>query len=368
MLDWPRPQEIGPNGWYPSYRFNQPLLERLLRSKLSQCDGVEMRLNAEVQSLDCSAQNVIIHYRNKVLESYHAVEASYVVGCDGANSIVRETMAVGWDDLGFEERWLVVDIQLKKEKPELGEFTIQHCDPARPSTFAHGPGRRRRWEFTLFDHETTEQAVSDDFVLQLLSKWLEPGDAEIERRAVYTFGSKLAGSWRKDQLLVAGDAAHLMPPFMGQGMCTGIRDTSNLAWKLADVIQGKADQILLDTYDSERKPHARQYIETAIKLGQLMNSYSRDAVGSGKMESLVARLGPGLGDVDNEHRGRLFPQPRLIDGRLLDDAVGFNAVKLGFDDSSYINANDHPEVKRVLDERGLRVVTLRPDRYVLAAE
>jgi 3-(3-hydroxy-phenyl)propionate hydroxylase len=367
LLDWPRPQEIGPNGWYPSYRFNQPMLERLLRSNLEECGHVDVRLNADVIDLTSSDDSVLCTYVNKINGEHKDVSAAYIIGCDGANSIVREKMAVGWQDLGFEERWLVVDVQLKVEKLELGEFTIQHCDPARPSTFAHGPGMRRRWEFTLFDEEDSEAAVTDEFAQRLLSKWLNPGEAEIERRAVYTFGSKLANNWRKERMLVAGDAAHLMPPFMGQGMCTGIRDVSNLAWKLAAVVKDGADEKLLDTYSSERRPHAQTYIETAIKLGQLMNSYSRDAASGGKMESLIVRLGPGLGDVNNLHRGRLFPQPRLADGRLLDDVVGYRSKTVGLSDKMDLDANDHPELKAALEERDLRFVTIRPDRYVQEA-
>ena len=367
LLDWPRPQEIGSNGWYPSYRFNQPMLERLLRSNLRNCNHVDVCLNADVIDLNSSDDRVFCSYQDRTNGEQKAVSAAYVVGCDGANSIVREKMAVGWQDLGFEERWLVVDVLLNVEKPELGEFTIQHCDPARPSTFAHGPGMRRRWEFTLFEDEDSDTAVTDEFVEQLLSKWLKPGEAEIERRAVYTFGSKLANDWRQGQMLVAGDAAHLMPPFMGQGMCTGIRDASNLAWKLAAVIKGEAEEELLDTYSSERRPHAQTYIETAIKLGQLMNSYSRDAASSGKMESLVVRLGPGLGDIESPHRGKLFPQPRFSDGRLMDDVVGYRSVTMGLTGEADLDANEQPELKAALVERGLRSVTLRPDRYVQEA-
>jgi 3-(3-hydroxy-phenyl)propionate hydroxylase len=367
LLDWPRPQEIGPNGWYPSYRFNQPILERLLRSKLDTCSYVDVRLNSEVTDVVSGESNVRCSYRDRITGAQRTACAAYVVGCDGANSIVREKMAVGWEDLGFEERWLVVDVLLNVEKPELGEFTIQHCDPARPSTFAHGPGMRRRWEFTLFEEEDSEVAVGDEFALQLLSKWLKPGEAEIERRAVYTFGSKLAHDWRQGRMLVAGDAAHLMPPFMGQGMCTGIRDASNLAWKLAAVIKGETEEQLLNTYSSERRPHAQTYIETAIKLGQLMNSYSRDAASGGKMESLVVRLGPGLGDMNDPHRGRLFPQPRLDDGRLMDDVVGYQSVTVSLSGDGDLDANDHPELKLILNERSLTSVTIRPDRYTQAA-
>lgn len=383
LLDWPRPPDVTSQGWHASYRFHQPDLERVLRNALDRYPGIEVRTGTEVRTIDDRGTHVDLAFQASGSDQRETAQARYVVGCDGARSLVRKIMGGGMEDLGFNERWLVVDVILKKQKPELGDHSIQFCDPHRPATYCRSPGMRRRWEITVRHDEDSEAIASSQSVWQLLSRWLTPDEADIERRAVYSFHSTLARKWRAGRLLIAGDAAHQTPPFMGQGMCTGIRDVSNLAWKLADTIRGNTDIDLLETYQQERMPHARTYIETAIRLGGLINTMGtgkaldaafRQPDGSAKMESIAPRLGQGLAAETGGPVGRPFAQPRLSDGRLMDDVCGYAPVLLVRDSlfgeidnwpAPVLTTSAEPTVAACLDDLQTDAVLVRPDRYVL---
>ena len=378
MLDWPRPQVPGPQGWLPSYRFHQPDLERILRKKLERSPNITLRLGTECETLSVQPDHIRLRLRSG--DRAEDLNARAVIGCDGARSMVRAAIGGDPEDLGFNERWLVVDVLLKRDRDDLGDFTIQHCDPARPATYVRGPGNRRRWEISTKSGETDAFLQDPATVWSLLSKWIGPEDAELERSAVYTFHSTLAGRWRRGRLMIAGDAAHQTPPFLGQGLCAGIRDASNLAWKLAAWLRGAPDT-LLDTYQSERHPHARAYVETAVRLGGLINTSGttealragfRQPDGSVRMESLAKPLGPGLGDLEDPRRGWLSPQPRLGEGGLMDDLIG-NDFLLVCDDAlttntaksvATLNASEEPALRDMLQEMDARAVLIRPDRYV----
>lgn len=381
LLDWPRPQAIGPHGWHPSYRFHQPELEELLRRRLEAYPTITVRQGLEVTQVEETSDDTTLTATNHRTGTSENFRARYVVGCDGARSFIRDVMESELEDLGFEERWLVLDVILNHPMPGLGDHTLQVCDPARPMTYCRAPGMRRRWEISLHDGESEADVTDPDRVWAFLSRWLSPEDATLERTAIYTFRSAIARSWRKGRLLIAGDAAHLTPPFMGQGMCAGIRDAANLAWKLALVIQNRAKPDLLNTYDDERGPHAHAFIETAVRLGGLINSLDGDGALAMARQSdggraTMATIEPRLGDSENAgpggtKRGRIFGQPRLSDGRLLDDAVGYapavlTRVPLPLASSNEFNAHDHPEVETHLDALGADAALIRPDRYVLA--
>ena len=214
LLDWPRPQQVGPQGWHPSYRFHQPDLEAILRYRLSSVPNVDVVLGADVTAIAQDAELGSITYREG--DRQHTLTARYVVGCDGARSLVRTHITSRAEDLGFHERWLVVDLLLHGDRPDLGDFTIQYCHPETPMTYVRGPGLRRRWEIFIADLPDA-QALAPANIWQRLARWLTPADAEVERAAVYTFHSVIASSWRRGRLLIAGDAAHQTPPFMGVG-------------------------------------------------------------------------------------------------------------------------------------------------------
>ena len=388
LLDWPRPREIGPQGWHASYRLHQPDLERLLRENLARRPNVSVLTDTVAISVNVRRQDVIVTCRNLRNGQTRSLSSSYVVGCDGARSLVRGVIGSGMLDLGFKQRWLVVDVLLKDDRPDLGDHSIQYCSPDRPMTYCRSPKNRRRWEIALRDDEAVEQVTREEQVWSFLAPWIKPGDAELERRAVYAFRSEIAEIWRKGRLMIAGDAAHLTPPFMGQGMCTGIRDASNLAWKLALCVKGAVSCDILDSYQEERAPNARSFIETAMRLGRLINALdkgstlslgSRDETGVASMETIAPPLGSsdvgGLIPADTPHKGRLFPQPMLEDGRLLDDAVGYNPALIVRGalprhvaaTVPVVECTDGSALAAALAGLDTNAILVRPDRYIAAS-
>lgn len=393
LMDWPRPRDVSPLGWHASYRFHQPDLERILRDGLKRFACVEVQTRCDAFAFEEQGDAITVRYEALDTGRLRQARARYVVGCDGARSLVRRFIGSSMDDLGFHERWLVVDVVLKRPKPALGDHTIQYCDPARPATYVRGPGDRRRWEITVLADEDSRAMVHPQKVWSLLAAWLAPDDAELERAAVYTFHSAVARQWRSGRLLLAGDAAHQTPPFMGQGMCSGIRDAANLAWKLALVVQGRAGDGLLDTYQSERAPDARAYIETAVRLGGLINTCGteaalsaafRDADGVVRLRSRVPRLGPGIAIGRSELAGSRMAQPRLGDGRRIDDAAGYafallasdrlwrsagESVRKRFEEAGIpvVTEADCPDLAGLLGDAGVPALLIRPDRYVAGA-
>ncbi|PRC47599.1 3-(3-hydroxyphenyl)propionate hydroxylase, partial [Mycobacterium sp. ITM-2017-0098] len=204
----------------------------------------------------------------------YVVEADYVLGCDGANSLTRRRIGSAMKDLGFAQRWLVVDIATHAD---LGQWEGVHqvCDPDRAATYMRIGATRYRWEFRLLEHETADDYATLDAVLPLLRPWAGTISADaltLVRVTEYTFRAQLADRWRRDRVFLLGDAAHLTPPFIGQGMGAGLRDAMNLAWKLAGVLDNSLAPHVLDTYEQERKPHARSMIRLALGIGRCMTS------------------------------------------------------------------------------------------------
>ncbi len=300
--------------------------------------------------------------------------------------LVRRVAGTTLEDLGEHERWLVIDLELREPVASLDDFTVQLCDPARPMTLARMVGMRRRWEIMLVPGDDPERIAAPESVWSLLRPWTGPDRGRIARAVVYTFHAMLAHGWRRGPLLLCGDSAHQSPPFLGQGMCAGIRDAANLAWKLAMVVRGAAPDDLLDSYERERAPHVRAYIETAVRLGRLVQitdpeeARRRDALlcaNPEMMRSIRPDLGPGLhGECRNG--GVLSRQPRLADGRRMDDAIGYRFAVLGQSrvlDAvsaetratwSALDARVLPAVGTDwLDGLGARAAIVRPDRYLL---
>jgi 3-(3-hydroxy-phenyl)propionate hydroxylase len=385
FLDWSRPRETGPNGWNVSYRFHQPDLERILRTAADAHDSVEMRLRADVYRVEQHADHAEIAFEALASGRLETVRARYVVGCDGARSLIRRLIGSGMEDLGFHERWLVVDALLKRPKPGLGDYSIQYCDARRPATYVRGVGDRRRWEISIMPGDDARTICDPGSVWKLLSRWITPDEAELERAVCYTFHSVIASTWRDRRLLIAGDAAHQTPPFLGQGMCAGIRDVVNLAWKLARVLRGKAGTELLDTYRTERQPHVREYIELAVRLGGLINASASDGRGSQaepeRMASIKPKLGPGLSQRNCAIAGTIAPQPLLSNGRRLDDEVRFRfaalvrpALAQGLDAAMLdrcsrrgvtLVADPSSDLSDWLGSVGAQAALIRPDRYVV---
>lgn len=386
LLDWSRPQTLTPMGWNLSYRFHQPDLEEVLIGALARWPHVVLRSRCDVFALDQDAHGVRVRYEDLSNGQLSEVRAGYVVGCDGARSLVRRFIGSGVEDLGFHERWLVIDVLLKRERDDLGDYSLQHCDPRRPATYVRGTGTRRRWEITVLPDEDSQEVAQPAKVWELLSRWVTSEDADIERAAVYTFHSVIAQQWRSGRLLLAGDSAHQTPPFLGQGMCAGIRDAANLAWKLGAILRGNADDGLLDTYQSERQPHVREFIELAIRLGGVINTKAIEAgLAAGeardnapvKLEVKKPLLGPGLALPDLPLAGQLAPQFALKDGRRSDDRIGYSHVLLVESAAALpsplaatqagieiLTGDDAEGIGPWLREHGVVAALVRPDRYV----
>ncbi len=393
LLDWPRTRELTAMGWNLSYRFHQPDLEDILNQGLERWPHVELRTRCEVFALEQDRTGARVRYEDLGTGRLVEVPCYYVVGCDGARSLVRRFIGSAMEDLGFHERWLVLDVLLKCERPDLGDFSVQHCNPQRPATYIRGTGNRRRWEITVHPDEDAVDVTQPARVWQLLSPWLKSDEAEIERAAVYTFHSAVAHQWRAGRFLLAGDSAHQTPPFLGQGMCAGIRDAANLAWKLAYAVGGRATPDLLDSYQSERAPHVREFIELAIRLGGLINTKAVEAAlatgtaqGDGQIKLDVQKplLGQGLAAGHCSMTGKLAPQFRIGDLGRSDDRVGYrfallcgaqlNAaltepqrVALDAADVTILRGEDAAGLDAWLGEHGLQAVLVRPDRYILGA-
>ena len=201
------------------------------------------------------------------------IDAAYLIGADGAGSFVRGAIGVGRRDLGFKANdQLVIDFEHKDADRDGEELPVilQLLDSNRPHLAGRWSGGRwSRWEFQALEGESRDYLSSEETCWKFLAAWgIHPGDGEIVRRSVYTFEATLAERWRVGRVILAGDSAHTMPPFMGQGLCSGIRDSMNLAWKLADVVHGKADAALLDTYETERTPHVASVIKMSMAVGE----------------------------------------------------------------------------------------------------
>ncbi len=400
----------GPQGGANNHYFHQPELEVVLRAGLARYPNVRLLAGCEATAVEADGEGVRIVLdevgRDGIVTSVtngtdgaHVaddmpprteVRARWLVGCDGGRSMVRRAIGSTNEDLGLHQPWLVFDAILEREL-DLPDYTVQRCDPARPMTMCCVTGQRRRWEIMLMPGDDPEAIARPENVWPLISRWVTPADARLERSAVYTFHSVIAHGWRRGRLLIAGDAAHQTPPFLGQGLCAGIRDCANLAWKLVRVARGTAPESLLDTYEPERRPHVQAFIELAVRLGAVIQATDpavaaeRDArflQGEAQVfEYPQPGLGPGL--HAGGFGGVLFPQPRLPDGRRLDEALGNAYAVLG--EAATIDAADAATHERwraagavVLRDpgeavaawwrtRGLTSVVLRPDRYLLGA-
>ena len=256
---------------------HQPTVEKSLDKVVRGTGAITLETGWEAIDLEQTPDLVEVTLRNSTTKETRKVRSRYVVGCDGANSFIRGKIGGGQEDLGFEADWLVIDLVLKDGVTVEGlgiPACGQYCNPLRPTTIVPGgmEGNRvcRRWEFMRLPHETKAEMEKVERVWQLLDGWIKPDQADLVRHTVYTFRSLVATKWRDRRIMVAGDAAHVMPPFMGQGMCAGLRDAWNLTWKLDLLLKGQAEDSLLDTYQPERAPHVSDVIRTSIFLGKII--------------------------------------------------------------------------------------------------
>lgn len=253
----------------------QPGLEEKLRTHFAQKDKVQFYEGCEVTKIssDKEGAELLATSGDDIIQ----IRSKYIIGCDGRKSLMRKWMNVSLDNLKFDQSWMVVDSFLKQETDTklLPSLHQQICAPKRPTTYVPGVGLHRRFEFMLVDGDTAEGISEPSSINRLIAAHIDPEKLNIARNAVYTFHELIAKTWRKDRFFLSGDRAHQMPPFAGQGMCSGIRDAHNLVFKLSMVIKGTADATLLDTYELERKPHVTAMSKGAIHIGKMIQTNNR---------------------------------------------------------------------------------------------
>jgi 3-(3-hydroxy-phenyl)propionate hydroxylase len=306
-------------GYPEANMFDQPELEAILRTNLERHNNVTLRGNTEVTGVvqDGAGVRVITSAREEI-------RAEYVLGCDGANSVIRSAIGATMRDLAFAQRWLVVDVTTDAD---LGQWEGVHqvCDPARAATYMRIGETRHRWEFRLTPGETADDYRDPARLHPLISPWTGDVDRlEILRVAEYTFRAQVADRWRDRRVFLLGDAAHLTPPFIGQGMGAGLRDAANLAWKLATVLTGTLPESTLDTYETEREPHARTMIRLATFVGAAMTEGGHAGnLLRRVLAPLLARFVVLSSETPALRRSGLVSRPRLrrgLAGRLCPNA------------------------------------------------
>ena len=374
------------SGWPPSNMIHQPSIEQVLRARVAACDFVDARFGAAYRDHETSSEVITVHFdtHGKASKTY----CRFLIGCDGANSAVRANAGLSLVDLGFSERWLVIDTKVI-DSSRLPPHNLQICDPERPTTSVRMGAGRHRWEFMLKAEENEDEVSAPASVANLLSGWDVDGAVELERTATYTFEAKVANQWMQDGVVIAGDAAHLMPPFAGQGLCSGIRDVENLTWKLGAILAGRADKSLLSSYQTEREPHVRAMIDLAVMMGKVVcvtdpeAALARDknlietrrANGDASGAIPNPKLVTGLLQANSQIAGELFPQFTHQKKRS-DDVFGPGAWLIGESDGIDRNtlraagigvpslASFSALVSQWLDDKGYSSVLIRPDRVI----
>jgi len=390
----------------PSMVFSQPPVEVVLREDATSHPSVHVELGLTLTGLAQGADVATLTLKDES-DQVTNVRARYVIGCDGASSSVRSLVGIQLDDLGFDEPWLVIDVMVNERGlARLPMTSVQYCNPERPATYVMGPGNHRRWEISINAGDDPQQVATPEGTWQLLAPWLTPELGTLWRQASYRFHALVAQQWRQGRVFVAGDAAHQQPPFLGQGMCQGVRDAVNLCWRLEAVLQGHASDTLLDSYGVERKAHVTE-LTTRIKgIGKLITerdvtrARERDAklladcggiVSPMPRQDVQPALTVGLlGSVSHPARGTIFPQPLIRHAQgenvRMDDVypAGWKVVLNAAADLAYRQAAVHhhlpsltvlklgapelTETEGVLAKwfatHGIQAAIVRPDHYI----
>ncbi len=364
------------SAWEPDYMFFQPALERALDRMARSQEGVTVERGWAAEEILEDEHGVLLRLAGVSGGERRNVRCRWLIGADGANSFVRGAAAIAPRDLGFQERWLVVDAE-PEDMSALADLPIacQWCDPSRPTTHIQSGPRHRRWEFMLLPGESDTDLTVPARVWELLEPWYRPGDGQLTRTAVYEFRSMLVERMRQGRVLLAGDAAHLTPPFLGQGLCSGLRDAANISWKLDLVLRGLAPEELMDTVDPERLPHNEWVINIAVGLGRVLCELDPDAAAIRDATVREADAPPPL-ELPGLSGGLLRRgdqgEPGALSGSLavqgvvsrggredrLDDLLGggFTLIALGGDPLESIE----PEHRALLETLDVKIASLGP--------
>jgi 2-polyprenyl-6-methoxyphenol hydroxylase-like FAD-dependent oxidoreductase len=399
---------VGRSGWDPGYTFYQPTLERALDRAVRALPSATVHHGWSAEALEQADGHVELTLRRvrepwtghlEPTEETRTVRARYVIGADGANSFVRRAVGIGFEDLGFAERWLVVD--LRPDDVDALSFLpapCQWCDPARPHMHTRNGRTHRRFEFMLLPGEHPEDFADEARVCELLAPWFTPADGVLVRHAVYEFRGRLADTMRAGRALLAGDAAHTMPPFMGQGMCSGVRDAASLAWRLDLVLRGVPDEALLDGYTAERRPQNEWIVNLSTEMGRVSCTLDPGAAAERDATLRASEAPPPVSLPPLQDgaiaSGRPLAGTRAVQGHVrlgdregrLDDVVGNAFVLIGRQAPQLppallkflgrlrvavvaLEALEDLDGRLTawLDEHAIEAVLVRPDAYVFGA-
>jgi 3-(3-hydroxy-phenyl)propionate hydroxylase len=370
-------------GWPRRSSFIQPMVDKILYESLARFDNVETVFGSEVVSFADEGDHVTLQVKSEAGQS--TIGAKWLVGCDGGRSIVRKSLDIAFDGITDSTRWVVIDLL---DDPLGVPDSYLHCVPSRPFVSIALPHGMRRLEFMVMSDETEEELCSIEGVRKLLARALpNPERANVLRSRVYTHNARLARAFRKGRALIAGDAAHLMPVWQGQGYNSGIRDATNLAWKLGMVVRGEASAEILDSYETERREHAKAMIDLSVTAGRIFAptnkavAWLRDRVALAlnaippvKRYLVQMRFKPMprftrgivLNTVDGHPAGRatgrLFPQPDVLTQQgkqsRLDDVIGLRFAVLSWGCDPQVHMS--PETQRYWKDMGAALVAAVP--------
>ena len=351
--------------------FSQPELERVLRTALTGRTTVDVLFGHTLTALAQDESGVDLTVATP--DGQRAIRVPWVLGCDGGRSTVRRVLDISMAGRGFEDRWLVADTV---GDPHDERYGMHHGDPRRPHVIVPGRGGRCRYEFRLRADEPHEPGTTafEELVLRLVGGHRPIAWSEVERATSYTFHALIARRWRAGRCFLLGDAAHMMPPFAGQGLNSGIRDAGNLCWKLTEVIDGRLAPAILDSYETERRPHTEATVALSTRLGDIVMTGSHLRATVRDVLVRAARTVPPLRRYLDEMRyrpvvrhrdglvvpgrrtGSVLAQPRVHElgrgrARLLDDVLGPGWSLLGVDLDTWTGLDACPELARLTEHR-----------------
>ncbi len=364
--------------------FYQPHFERVLLDGLARFTAVRALFSCCVTAV--AQDHHSINLQVETPAGAQSLRAKFVVGCDGGNSATRCWIGSRLIGSTYAERWLVIDARIDNHGVDNITF---FCDPRRPTVRLPAVGSRVRWEFMQLRGESPEQLASDDSIKRLLTPFVDFSRVEVERRVVYTFHARVADRWRNGRVFLAGDAAHLMPPFAGQGMNGGMKDVANLAWKLAAVLAGQAGDEVLDTYEVERAHSVRAMVNLSRRLGAVIMPTKRIIAGARDVAFALLNLSGGFrsfvhrgGMLPPPHIsrsaltaarrdpvvGRMLPQPEVAgDQRSLDLCIGCHqwlALGIGIDPRAELSSRD----RAILDALGARFLAINSAAVIMPTQ
>lgn len=404
LAEFRRDTPVTQNGFPAASMFDQPELEELLRRNLARFPHARFRGDVEVLGVTANdaAGPLHLRIRDRMTNLESTISADYALGCDGANSTVRGAIGASMRNLKFDQRWLVVDITTTADLQQW-DGVHQVCDGQRAGTYMRIGPTRYRWEFALLDHESVDDYATLAALRPLIAPWtrhVDDADLRVMRAVEYTFRAQIADRWRRGNIFLLGDAAHLTPPFIGQGMGAGLRDAMNLAWKIAAVQRGGLAPSVLDSYEAERRPHARAMIALALNVGRAMTFGGRLGAVARAVVLPRVHLVPGLRAKVTDSQtpalrssalvqrtpttrritGRLCPNALLDNGSRLDDALGsgFGVIAsveltppqrdiVATRGARTVHAAGGSELAHWLNRHHVKAAVIRPDRTVMIA-